>query len=195
MLQPLITKSARAMTRYYVAFNSELHDRIFYKSSDFVPNQLWMNFVAGAIHEITGDVIFSHKINAPNFKLSTASGKKLTAYVRFCQESRTVCLGVEQGGKHGYTDHVIKHVVDQAFKNLMMPTEAPPAPTTLPPPRPVAIADFTGDVYGHEYISFVRGDLILPLRSPCGVGAQGWAYGENARGARGWYPPMYVQYV
>ena len=35
--------------------------------------------------------------------------------------------------------------------------------------------------YGPEYLNLEKGDIIFPLRSPCGVDPEGWGYGELGR--------------
>ena len=166
------------MAGHYIAFNSEIHNKLFGKSFDFVPNNFWADMVARAIGDVTGDAVFSCQANGANFNISTMRGKKLTAYVRFSQERRTVCLGVEKGGKHGYTDEVLKSVVGRACADLTATPNKdalPPAPTR-PTPGLQARAYFCGEEYGSDYLNFKQGDINLPLCPISGVDTEDWSY-------------------
>ena len=68
----------------------------------------------------------------------------------------------------------------------------PPPPPRRSPPRPTALADFDGGEYGPGYLSFSKGDVILPLPIPGAVLPEGWAYGETQDNLKGWYPPGFV---
>ena len=68
-----------------------------------------------------------------------------------------------------------------------------PPPPSRPAPRPTALADFAGEVYGAEYITFQQGGVVLPPRAPLGIDALGWAYGQAPDGKIGWYPGRYVR--
>ena len=66
----------------------------------------------------------------------------------------------------------------------------PPPPRRLVP-RPIALADFHGHLYGPGYLNLAKGDVVLPARVPEGVDAEGWAYG-SLDGKLGWYSASFV---
>merc|ERR1719262_1702411 len=70
-------------------------------------------------------------------------------------------------------------------------------PTTIPPPPPtfIAIEDWTpGSEFQpiEDYLPLREGEFIFALPNPDGIPDEGWKYGKNSSGNRGWYPPAYV---
>ena len=84
-------------------------------------------------------------------------------------------------------------LAEKALDMWALSCRAIPPPPSRPAPRPTALADFAGEMYGAEYITFKKGDVVLQLLAPIGVDAEDWAYGHAPDGKVGWYPPQYVR--
>ena len=185
------------MSCRYLDASFELRAALF--GGDHAPTAAWCDAVLRALKEITGDAPFSRKMRGSNFYVSTTGNKKLTCFARYSRENNTICVGVEQGGKHGYDSGDLDAIVHRAKTALTDEVQSGakatiPPPPARPTPRPTALADFSGAAYGtaDEYLSFRKGDVIWPTREPSGVPPCGWAYGRSPDGARGWYPPNFV---
>lgn len=86
------------------------------------------------------------------------------------------------------------HNILREFMQMMVvkTTLLPPPCPARPVPRPIALADFDGTEFGPEYLTFVKGDVILPKLVLGNVSAEGWAHGQTSDGNTGWYPPEFV---
>ena len=81
----------------YISLDKEVHDLLFGKTFDFAPTTLWMRMIMNELKQINGDAVCSFRTKGSNFNIITTRGKKITAFVRYSQEQRTVCVGVEKG--------------------------------------------------------------------------------------------------
>ena len=176
-------------TSRLVSLNENYRNLLFGQSYDFEPNTVWMHMLIQELEGINGDTLCAFTAKNCNFNIVTANGKKITAFVRHSHEQRTACVGVEKGStKKGYPDDVLTKMVTQAYLKL---TSAPKLDVDVEL-LPRALADFDGEAYGPEYLTFSQGDAVQLLPLPHGVKDEGWALGAtDAR--EGWYPPHYVQ--
>ena len=106
----------------------------------------------------------------------------MTLFVRYSGENRTICVGVDQGGKHAFDKNVTKVVFDLACKHVFEKDDVHIAPM---PTRPCPIGckyhickgDFQGNEYGTEYLFFSIGDRVEVLTTP--EDDVGWMYGRH----------------
>jgi len=182
------------MARRYIAANRDTVNQFFGDSRDFTANDRWWKEFMKAVDTVAKDSLFSCRAGGNNtFKIVTMGNKKLTLFVRYSSENRTICVGVEEGGKKGFGKD-LQAMFDLAYERMMNtplhPMPSRPCPTAGE--HHVCQYNFQGDEYGAGYLTFASGDHIEVLSTP--DGDAGWKYGQHLEsGVIGWFPPLYIQ--
>jgi len=205
------------MARRYIDADTEMCRRFFGASYDFTPNRFWLTAVVDALHQVTGDRPQRWTAKGPlkdTFNILTQQNRKLSAFVRWNQEDRQICVGLEKGGRRGYDPDVLADIFSTAFGKIFAqpPPQVEEVFVVAPKPRrkpPVPLPDvvktleretrrceeaFDAAAWGPEYLTLEVGDIVLLLPPP--EDAEEWGYGavlgENGRRAEGWFPPTYL---
>jgi hypothetical protein len=182
------------MARRYIAANRDTVTKFFGESRDFTANDRWWKEFMKAVDIVAKDSLFSCRPRGNNtFNIVTMGNKKLTLFVRYGSEDRTICVGVEEGGKKGFGT-ALKEMFDLAYERMMN------APVHPMPTRPcptdgkyhICQANFQGDEYGAGYLTFASGDHLEMFNAPSE--SAGWMYGQHIEsGVIGWFPPSYIR--